>query len=106
MRAVFGGDVTSLVRDWSTSLLLDDVSGADARYSEPSWNHRSIYAAIRADGAYPLKTSSLVDGTPTSVTIAGGSAAYLRFAVSAGKTGSVSWGALPTGVQLTVVRLK
>jgi hypothetical protein len=106
LQRVFGGDVTSLFRDWSTSLLLDGVNGADARYLEPSWNYRSLYSALRTDGTYPLKTTSLVDGTPASVTIAGGSAAYLRFAVSAGRTGSVSWGALPTGVQLTVVRLK
>jgi hypothetical protein len=106
LQRVFGSDVTSLFRDWNTSLVLDDVSGADTRYLEPSWNYRSIYSATRSDGTYPLKTTSLVDGTPASVAIAGGSAAYLRFAVSAGKIGSVSWGALPTGVQLTVVRLK
>jgi hypothetical protein len=106
VRQVFGSDVTGLFRDWATMLLLDDVPGAEARFQFASWNLRSVLAALDGAGVYPLRTTSLVDGAQSTASIAGGGAAYLRFAVGAGKTASLSWEALPPTVTLTLVRLR
>jgi hypothetical protein len=106
LRQVYGSDITSLFRDWSTSLLLDDVIGADARYQEPSWNTRSVLGALSSNGTFPLATASLDSSEPTTVTVRGGSAAYLRFEVGAGKTGTVSWTTTGSSASVTVVRLR
>ena len=105
LRTVFGNDLTPLYRDWATSLLLDDVSGAAARYQMKSWNLSSIYRAIGTAQTYPIATQSLTSGGTNSVTIVGGGTAYLRFGVNAGTTGALSWSA-PANVQTTVVRLR
>ena len=105
LRNVYGSDLTGLFRDWATAFALDDVAGAASRYSFRSWNIASVSAALTAAGTYPLATGSLVSGVSKSVTINGGGAAYLRFGVAAGGTGSLSWTA-PANVLTTVVRLK
>jgi hypothetical protein len=106
LRNVFGGDLSTQFRDWATSLLLDDVSGAGARYQEPSWNERSILDALTTGASYPLTTLPLASGTPTTVTVRGGGAAYLRFTVAAGQTGTVSWTSSSSLGAVTVVRLR
>jgi len=106
LRNVFGSDLASLFRDWATSLLLDDVSGAATRYQEPSWNERSILDALTTTSSYPLTTLPLASGTPTTVSVRGGGAAYLRFTVAAGQTGAVSWTASSSVGSVTVVRLR
>jgi len=102
---VFGAGLTTLARDWATSVLADDVTSAEARYQQPSWNMRSIFGALQSNGAYPLATTTLTS-TPSAVTVSGGSAAYLRFTVAAGKTATIQWSTLPSSVQLTLVRTK
>ncbi|MEO7361023.1 MAG: hypothetical protein ABI120_11885 [Gemmatimonadaceae bacterium] len=105
LRTVFGNDLTQLYRDWATSLLLDDVSGAAARYQMKSWNLSSIFKAIGTAQTYPISTQALISGTAKSVPIVGGGSAYLKFGVSAGATGALSWTA-PADIQTTVVRLR
>jgi len=102
---VFGAGLTTLARDWATSVLADDVTSTEARYQQPSWNMRSIFGALQSNGAYPLATTTLTS-TPSAVTVSGGSAAYLRFTVAAGKTATIQWSTLPSSVQLTLVRTK
>jgi hypothetical protein len=104
LRGVFGSDLTPVVRDWATALLLDDVAGADARHQDLSWGYRSLFGALSS--SYPLAASSLADGVAQAVSVVGGGAAYLRFGVAAGRTGGVSWAALPADVQLTLVRTR
>jgi hypothetical protein len=106
LQRVFGTNLTPLFRDWATMLLMDDVPGADARYQLPSWNLRSVLAALDGAGAYPLQTMSLASGTSTTASIVTGGAAYMRFAVGAGRTASLTWEALPPTVTLTLVRLR
>jgi hypothetical protein len=106
LQQVFGTDLTALFRDWATTLLMDDVPGADARYQFPSWNLRSVLAALDGAGAYPLMTTLLTGGASTTASITGGGAAYTRFAVGAGKTASITWEALPPTVTLSLVRLR
>ena len=104
MRQVFG-DMTPIVRDWATSALLDDVTGASSRYQFLSWNMRSIFGALNS-GTYPLATRSLTNGGSTSVSLVAGGAAYLRFGVVAGGRGALNWTTSSSNVQTTLVRLK
>jgi hypothetical protein len=106
LQQVFGAWLKALFRDWATSLLTDDVPGVDARYQFPSWNLRSVLAALDGGGAYPLQTTLLTNGASSTASITGGGAAYVRFAVGAGKTASIAWEALPPTVTLTLVRLR
>jgi hypothetical protein len=105
LRAVFGTGVLNQIRDWETSVLMDDLSGVAAAYQQPSWNFRSMFAALTNSTVFPVQTVSLVAGTK-SVTLVGGATSYVRFSVSSGSTASVQWSALPSTVQLTLVRTK
>ena len=102
---VFGSGLTTLVRDWATSVFADDITTTDARFQQPTWNMRSIFGALQSNGAYPLSTTTLgTSGATVSVT--GGSAAFLRFGVAAGQTATIQWGTLPSNIQLTLVRTR
>jgi hypothetical protein len=103
---VFGTGLTSLARDWATSVFADDIATTDARYQQPTWNFRSIYAALQSNGAYPLATTSLSPSASTTVSVKSGSAAYLRFSVAAGQTATIQWNTLPSNMQLTLVRTR
>jgi hypothetical protein len=105
LRNVFGLGVTNTLRDWGTSVLTDDVAGVDAAFQQPSWNFRSVIAALENSSAFPLATVALTPGT-RSVTLVGGATAYLRFAVAAGGTASVQWATPPSSIQFTLVRTK
>jgi hypothetical protein len=105
LRAVFGNGVLNQVRDWGTSVLTDDMTGVDASYQQPSWNFRSIFAALTSSTVFPVATVALATGTK-SVTLVGGATSYIRFSVASGSTASVQWSTPPTSVQLTLVRTK
>ncbi len=105
LQQVFGTGLTALARDWATSVFADDVASTDARYQQPSWNLRSIFGALESTGAYPLATATL-GASPMTLSMDGGSAAYLPFAVSAGQTATVLLSTLPSNVQLTLVRTR
>jgi hypothetical protein len=104
LRNVFGTTVTTQLRDWSTSVLTDDISGVPAAYQQPSWNYRSVFATLYS-GVFPISTVSLTAGS-RSVSLVAGSAAYARFAVASGGTASISWTSPSTLVQYTLVRTK
>jgi hypothetical protein len=109
--AVFGGEFFPLVRDWGTAQYTDDaVLQTPAVYQHPSWNFRSIFPAFVNNQPMPLKTRALVAGTPLSLGLRTGGAAYLRFGVAAGATGTItptSSGAAPqAAVSFTVVRTR
>jgi hypothetical protein len=105
LQQVFGSDLTMLARDWATSVFTDDATTTDARYQQPSWNMRSIFGALESNGAYPLATTTL-GASPAAVSVNGGSAAFLRFAVAAGQTATVQLSTLPSTMQLTLVRTR
>jgi len=104
LRNVFGQNVTTTLRDWSTSVLTDDVSGVPSTYQQPSWNYRSVFATLDP-GAFPLSTIPLATGT-RSISLVAGSAAYTRFAVAGSGTASVSWTSPSALMQYTLVRTK
>jgi len=108
---VFGGTFLDVVRDWATAQYTDDVLPTTATLQHLSWNYRNVVTALQDPPRFPLKTRTLVAGTPLSFELTtGGAAAYLRFGVAANATGTVtptSNGAqLPTTVSVTVVRTK
>jgi hypothetical protein len=108
------GDFLPLVRDWAVAQYTDDVVGQTvAIHQHPSWHYRSIMPRVlnqQNPPPYPLKTRTLVSGTPLSLTLNGGGAAYLRFGVGAGATGKItptsSGGPPPSTVSFTLVRTR
>jgi hypothetical protein len=104
LQNVFGPTVTTQLRDWATSVLTDDLSGVPAAYQQPSWNYRSVFAAL-SSGPFPISTVSLTPGN-RSVSLVAGAAAYTRFAVAGGGSASVTWTTPSTLVQFTLVRTK
>ena len=91
LRAVFGTDLGSRVRDWNVSHYMDDVvTGVPAEFSQPSWHWHSLYKALAGSGkAYPLDVKSLTAGA-ASGTLIGGSAAYYRFSIPANTTATIT----------------
>ncbi len=105
LRGVFGSGLTSLVRDWSTAMLTDDLTGVAARWQQPSWSFRSIFAVLD-NGGFPLATPSLASGVARTVTLVPGGSAFLRFGVGANANGALQWTAPASSVQLTLVRTR
>lgn len=106
LRSVFGTDLTSLFRDWAISHVTDDVPGVASEWQHPSWNFRSMYGYIPSVKGYPLATTTVGDNAPLTVSVNGGSVAYVRFTVAAGATSSVHWSTTSSGVAMSLVRLK
>jgi hypothetical protein len=107
---VVTSDLSAWVRDWSVATYADDfVPGAQPVDTDPSWNIRSMVAAVNG-GAWPLSTQPLDSAGVTSVNISDGSAAYLRFGVAAGAIGGgriIARGAeVPAGFALSILRTK
>jgi hypothetical protein len=105
-----GVDARAWARDFNVAIYTDDaVAGAAPQHRFPSWNFRDIYPAITQSGSYPLATRPLSDGT-MNLSLQASGAAYLRTAVAAGATGTVTvtqaGAELPGSVSVTVVRTR
>jgi hypothetical protein len=103
-------DVSAWVRDWTVANYADDfAAGAAPVDVDASWNLRSMVSAVN-QGGWPLATPVLDTASVTSVSIADGSAAYLRFGVAANAIGGgriTSRGAVvPAGFALSILRTK
>lgn len=105
LQNVFGPSLPTMFRDWAIASISDDVPNVNAEWQHPSWNFRSIWDFIPSSRFYPLATVTVGDGSPLTVTLKGGSAAFVRFTVPNGQVGSVSWGTLPSAVSMSIVRL-
>lgn len=103
-------------RDWRTSAYADDAGiGAGALFTQPSWNLRSLYAALDYTGdgvaeGFQLAVRDPANGVAESFTLSPGSAAYLRMGVPAGAKAGLallSGGAAPpASTTLQVIRRK
>jgi hypothetical protein len=108
------GDFFELTRDWAVAQYTDDaVASLPAAYQHPSWHFRSIMPRLvnqQTPPPYPLRTRTLVAGTPLTLTLNGGGAAYIRFGVAGDVTAAITptstGGAPPATVSFTVVRTK
>src|SRR5690348_1405563 len=103
-------DLSGWVRDWTIANYADDfVPGVQTIYTHPSWNMRSMAAAVN-QGAWPLPTIPLDSVNVTFVGVGDGGAAYLRFGVSAGKTGggrlTARGGTPPEAFTMSILRTK
>jgi hypothetical protein len=103
-------DVSAWIRDWTVANYADDfATGAQPVDMYSSWNVRSMVSAVN-QGSWPLVTPVLDTAGVTSVSIADGSAAYLRFGVAANAIGGgrvTNRGAVvPAGFALSILRTK
>jgi hypothetical protein len=89
LAAALGTDPVAFARDWAVSNYTDDaVPGVAPQFTQPSWNYRDIFRNSGLGGVYPLSVQPLANGS-TSLTVRGGSAGYLKFAVAAGQQADV-----------------
>jgi hypothetical protein len=107
--AVFG-NITTTARDWAVAQFVDDLGFAvPSRYTNPSWNYRSLFDAIGSP-TLPLLTHQLVAGTNVQMSLVGGGAGYTRFGVNAGVAATTSVTsqnqAVPPAVNFLLVRTK
>jgi hypothetical protein len=103
-------DLSAWVRDWTVANYADDfATGAQPGDTYSSWNIRSMVSVVNQSG-WPLAPPVLDTASVTSVSIADGSAAYLRFGVAANTIGGgriTSRGAVvPAGFALSILRTK
>jgi hypothetical protein len=84
-----GAPALDWAQDWTLSVYTDDAVPVDARYTQPSWNFRSIMPRVSqvygGPNRFPLKVNVLGSGTPRSYSLRGGGATYLRFGIAAGE---------------------
>lgn len=111
LRDVFGNALGETLRNWAAANYIDDAVGAAPTvFTHPSWNYRSVLAALTSNASrYPLKTTPLLD-TPYNFPLVDGGASYLRFGVPVGGKSTVritmAGGALPAGASVWLVRTK
>ncbi|MDQ3996361.1 MAG: hypothetical protein M3303_05030, partial [Gemmatimonadota bacterium] len=109
---VFGPGVDQMMHAWSLSMYTDDhVPGVDGSHADPSWNFRTVFPAMpTAARSYPLLDAvrTLSNDVPQTVGLRGGSAAFLRFGVLAGREAAVrvtyNGVVAPPIVRATIVR--
>ncbi|GLC25022.1 hypothetical protein rosag_15350 [Roseisolibacter agri] len=103
-------------RDWTVANFVDAqataLPGLEARFTQPSWAYRSVLLSFTDTQGrpYALGTRTLLSDAPQTVQLNGGSAAYLRFAVPAGRQATLRTrlNATPRAgnLRLTVVRTR
>jgi hypothetical protein len=111
LAAVTGMDFMTLLREWAVAQYTDDAGfSAPAVFQQQSWNFRSVYPALLKSAAFPLSTRALTSGTPLSLTLNGGGAAYVRFGVAPGAVATLRVGSAgsppPAAVSFTLVRTR
>lgn len=106
LQDVFGTGLMSIFRDWSVATIADDLPGVANQWQQPSWNFRSIFTYIPSIKKYPLATVTVGDNAPLTVSLKGGTSAYVRFTIAAGQVGSVHWDTQSNGIAMSLVRLK
>ena len=108
LQNVFGAGLTNMFRDWAIATIADDVPGAGSEWQQPSWDFPSMWVRLTRNStkSYPLSTLTVGDGSPLSISLNGGGAAYVRFAVAANQVGSVKWTVPSAGVAMAIVRMK
>jgi hypothetical protein len=108
--------LTGKFRDFVVSTYTDDfVSNVATRFTQPSWNMRSIYPRlsqiVSQNYTWPMNGTLLSDGEMRTTTIQAGAFKVYRFT---GLTGADSYirikgfggTTLPTGVTISVVRVQ
>jgi hypothetical protein len=83
LTSALGTDALDLMQSWTVSVYTDDaVPGVDRRFTQPSWNFRSIMPRLTETETFPLETIRLATAQERTLTLLGGGAAFLRFGVA------------------------
>ena len=103
-----GMTVASALRDWGLAIAIDDLIASSSALRQASWNFLSAFSQVGlTDWIAP---TSVVNGSVLQPHVRGGSAAYSRFAASAGQDALIQAsgpGGVPVrGMRFTVVRIK
>ncbi|MEW5930506.1 MAG: hypothetical protein AB1941_23855 [Gemmatimonadota bacterium] len=111
LRSALGTDPLDLIQAWTVSVYTDDaVLAVPPAYRQPSWDFRSVMPVFAEAGGYPLRVVQLGPGEPRAVTLRGGGAAFVRFAVPPSRRAFVrtrAEGARPDGrLRISVVRTR
>ena len=105
-------DLQTWLRRFAVSVYADDFLRVPARYTQPSWNMRSMYGGFDNPAfTFPLTARPLADNSAIVTALAAGAFSVYEFAPAAGSSGFVhatgpSGTPMPPGVRLTVVRVK
>jgi hypothetical protein len=77
LEAVLGGDAHAWMQRWTVASYTDDLAGQriDERFSQPSWNFRSIYEG--EIGGYPLVPRPMSADGSLSLNLRGGGSSFL-----------------------------
>jgi hypothetical protein len=111
LEAVFGGGILDRARDWAVSVYLDDaLPNVLDRYTQPSWNFRSIITTLYGANEFPLQVRSLEPVLTERLSLKGGGAGFVRVRLepaARAELNTTSDGAVPPdGLHLTVVRTR
>jgi hypothetical protein len=109
-----GTDPKPWFRDWAAAMYADDAGiGAAATYAQPSWNFRSIYAALDYNPgpgcscAYELAMRNPANGVAQAFTLTqGAAAAYVRMGVAASAFAGVTTTVPSASLAVMVIRTK
>ncbi len=96
LQNVLGADPLRWMQDWAISVYTDDAGlPTDPVYMQPSWNLRALIPAFRDVNnnrqyeTYPLNVQHLMAGDVEYLSLDGGGAAFIRFAVLGGETAAI-----------------
>jgi hypothetical protein len=86
MQQVIQDSPIDWAQDWTLAVYTDDaVPGVETRFTQPSWNFRSIMPVITElygeTRGFPLLVHSLASGNSQGYNIRGGGATYFRFGI-------------------------
>jgi len=109
-----GTDPKPWFRDWAAAMYLDDSGTSPAAiYTQPSWNFRSIFAALdynpgpSCSCAYELQMRNPANGVAQNFTVSlGAGAGYVRMGVAASAFAAVSTTAPSASLAVVVMRTK
>jgi len=111
LQAVFGRDVSAMIRDWMVSIAVDDAAATGPELQQRSWNWRFIFAGSEGVSVfYPLSVTPMTNATSYTGTIPAGGSVYYRLSVAANDSASITLGgqsgAAGSNLQLVIVRTK
>jgi hypothetical protein len=101
---------TSMVRDFNVAVYADDFVPVDPRFSQLSWNLRSIYPGFNDPTfTFPIDARPLTDNSPVAAALVAGGFAVYEFAAQPGTAAFVratgtAGSTMPAGITLSVVR--
>lgn len=111
LAGVLGEDPIDLMQSWTVSVYMDDLGtpGAPERFSQKSWNMRSLIGFFN-DGEFPLEVLALGTSGSTTVGLKGGGAAFITVESPPGRQGIVRATAdnrtPPDALRISVVRIR